>query len=87
MKITTRSGSRYEIEGGGVCRKYNSNGTLVDSFKVSYKKAVPTTVTTHGEVWDYPNGEPQVGMLLYIGGMDSSWLSTEVISIEGSEDD
>lgn len=87
MKITTESGSRYEIEDGGVCRKYNSNGTLMDSFKVFFKKAVPTTVTSLGEVWDYPNRDPEVGMLLYIGGKDGWWLSTEVISIEESKDD
>lgn len=86
MVITTKSGSRYEID-RGICRKFNSNGTAVDSFKVFFMKAVPTTVTSVGEVWDYPNHDPKVGMLLYIGGKDGWWISTEVVSIEGSLND
>lgn len=84
MKITTKSGGRYEIDDSGICRKYNEHGTCVDSFKVFFMKALPTTVTNHGQVWDYPNRDPEVGMLLYIGGKDGYWISTEVISIEGS---
>lgn len=84
MKITTKSGSRYEIDDRGICRKYNEHGTNVDSFKLFFIKAIPTTVTSLAEVWDYPNREPEVGMLLYIGGKDGYWISTEVVSIEGS---
>lgn len=87
MIIRTKSGSRYEIDDNGICRKFNSEGTGIDSFKVFFMKAVPTTVTQLGDVWDYPNGEPQVGMLLYIGGKDGWWLSTEVVSIEGDLND
>lgn len=83
MKITTKSGSRYEIDGHGICRKYDSNDSLVDSFKVFVMKSVPTTVTSMGEVWDYPNSNPQVGKLMYIGGLSGYWISTEVMSIEG----
>jgi len=82
MKIRTASGALYEIDDHGICRKYDSDGLHVDSFKVFFKKALPTTVRSLGDVWDYPNGEPEVGKLLYIGGMDSYWLSTEVVSIE-----
>lgn len=82
MKIRTASGALYEIDDHGICRKYDSDGLHIDSFKVFFKKALPTTVRSLGDVWDYPNGEPEVGKLLYIGGMDSYWISTEVVSIE-----
>jgi hypothetical protein len=87
MKITTESGSRYEIDDRKICRKFNSHGSVIDSFKVFFMKAVPTTVTNLGDVWDHPNRDPEVGMLLYIGGKDGWWLSTKVTSIEGSFDD
>lgn len=81
-KITTKSGSRYEIDGHGICRKYGSDGSLVDSFKVYVLKALPTTVTSMGEVWDYPNSDPEIGKLMYIGGMDGYWITTEVVDIK-----
>lgn len=84
MKITTKSGSRYEIDDHGICRKYDSENTLIDSFKVFVLKAIPTTVTSMGEVWEYPNSDPETGKLMYIGGMDGYWITTEVVSIEGS---
>ena len=86
-KITTKSGSRYEIDDHGICRKYDSKNSHVDSFKVYILKALPTTVTSMGEVWDYPNGEPEVGKLMYIGGMDGYWITTEVVDIKESIDD
>lgn len=82
MIIRTESGSRYEIDDHRICRKFNSEGTGVDSFKVFFMKAIPDTVTNLGEIWDHPNGEPEVGKLLYIGGKDGWWLSTKVVSIE-----
>ena len=82
MIIKTESGSRYEIDDHGICRKFNSEGTGVDSFKVFFMKAIPDAVTNLGEIWDYPDGEPEVGKLLYIGGKDGWWLSTKVVSIE-----
>ncbi len=87
MIIRTESGSRYEIDDHGICKKFDSDGNAIDAFKVFFMKAVPTTVTQLGDVWDYPNGDPQVGMLLYIGGKDGWWLSTEVVSIEGNLND
>lgn len=87
MIIRTESGSRYEIDDHGICKKFDSDGNAIDTFKVFFMKAVPTTVTQLGDVWDYPNGDPQVGMLLYVGGRDGWWLSTEVVSIEGDLND
>lgn len=82
MIIKTESGSRYEIDDHGICRKFDSANRPVDSFKVFFMKAIPANVTEMGEIWDYPNGDPQVGMLLYIGGREGWWLSTKVVSIE-----
>lgn len=87
MKICTESGSRYEIDDHGICRKYDRDSNHTDSFKVLVMKAVPTSVSSMGEVWSYPNSKPEVGKLMYIGGMDGYWLSTEVVSIEGGFDD
>jgi hypothetical protein len=86
MVIKTQSGSRYEIV-DGICTKYNNLGTRIDAFKVYFTKALPLDVTQMGEVWDYPFSEPEVGKLLYIGGKDIWWLSTEVVSIEWDSDD
>ncbi len=82
MIIRTESGSRYEIDDRNICTKYSPEGTKVDAFKVFFLKAIPNTVKQMGEIWDYPSGEPEVGKLLYIGGREGWWLSTEVVSIE-----
>lgn len=87
MKIRTLSGALYEIDDHGICRKTDATGRLVSSFKVFFKKAVPTTVTTWGQVEALPQGEFEVGKLMYVGGMNDSWLSTEVVSIELEEHD
>lgn len=84
MRILTRSGSRYEIDERGICKKYNSGGVGVDAFKVYVMKSVPKDVQNMQEVWDLPESEPEVGKLLYIGGKDGWWLSTEVVAIEPS---
>jgi hypothetical protein len=82
MIIKTESGSIYEIDDSNICRKYSSDGNLVDSFKVLFLKAVPKNITQLAEVWDYPHGDPEVGKLLYIGGVDGWWVSTPVVSVE-----
>jgi hypothetical protein len=83
MIIKTESGSRYEIDDHGICRKFDRDGDVVDVFKLYCMKAIPTGVITQiAQVWDYPNGEPEVGKLLFVLGKDVSWLSTEVVSIE-----
>lgn len=83
MRIITESGSVYEINDSRVCSKYDSDGKLIDAFKVFFIKAVPDTVRTMGELWDYPNtGKPEVGKLMYVGGKDGWWLSTKVVSVE-----
>ena len=86
LLISTKSGSRYEID-NGVCIKYNSEGTAIDAFKVYAMKAVPTGVKNMIEIWDMPKSDPEVGKLLYVGGKDGWWLSTEVVSIDWDKDD
>lgn len=82
MKIHTESGSTYELI-DNLCRKHNAEGTVIDTFKVYFMKAVPTSgISTMEEVFDLPTSEPEVGKRLYLGGRDSWWLSTEVVRIE-----
>jgi hypothetical protein len=82
VKITTETGSVYDIDDHGICRKYNKSGELIDSFKAFHKCAVPAWVTTTDELYALPKSEPEVGKRLYISGMNDSWISTKVISIE-----
>lgn len=84
MKITTETGSVYNID-RGLCLKSDSSGTLIDSFKVYVMKVIPDWVTTVEEIYDIPNNPsmtPEVGKRLYLGGKDSWWISTRVIEIE-----
>jgi hypothetical protein len=82
MKVTTESGSVYEINERGIMTKYNAGGHGVDSWKIWQMKAVPTGVKSMKEVWDLPYSEPEIGKLLYVGGKDGWWLSTPVVRIE-----
>ena len=82
MKITTESGSVYEIDERGIMTKYNAEGRGIDAWKIWQMKAVPTDVKDMKEVWDLPHGEPEIGKLLYVGGKDGWWLSTPVVRIE-----
>lgn len=81
MKITTETGSVYDIDDGGICRKY-SDGKLVDSFKAMFKRSVPETVTKLEEVYELPEGELKVGDRLYISGINNWWISTPIVRIE-----
>lgn len=82
MRISTESGSVYEINDRGIMTKYDSDGHGVDSWKIYRMKAVPTDVKDMKEVWDLPQSEPEIGKLLYVGGKDGWWLSTPVVRIE-----
>lgn len=82
MRITTETGSVYEIDDHGICRKYDKSGEFIDSFKAFYKCAVPDWVTTVKEVYELPNSEPEIGKRFYVSGMNDSWISTKVVSIE-----
>jgi hypothetical protein len=87
MKITTESGSIYDIDSHGICRKFNKTGDCIDSFKVFVIK--PVTVSDKNiKTWDdlraLPEGNLEVGKRLYIGGRDTWWISTPIVSIEES---
>lgn len=82
MKITTETGSVYEIDEHGICRKYDASGECIDAFRAWYMAPVPNEVVSVEEVYDLPKGDPEVGKRLYIGGRDSWWVSTKVVSIE-----
>jgi len=84
LRILTKSGSRYEINDHGVCKKYNSEGEAVDAFKVFYMRPVPLGVQNMDEVYRLPESDPEIGKCLYIGGRDRWWLSTEVVEIDRS---
>ena len=81
MIIKTATGSRYEIDERGICCKFDSEGRGVDAFKVLKLKGVPKDVQTFSEAIDSPDCEPEVGMRLYVAGINGWWLSTEIIEI------
>lgn len=87
VKIKTISGSVYDIDDHGICRKYNKTGLVIDTFKVYVMKAVPTNIETLEDLVNVPLGKPEVGKLFYVAGRESDWLSTEVVSIEGTFED
>jgi hypothetical protein len=80
MRVTTESGSVYDID-GRLCRKYNPQGVCVDTYKIYVMKAVPLTVLSMEEIYELPESEPEIGKRLYTSGKDSWWISTKVVSI------
>lgn len=83
--IKTASGSRYEIDEGGLCRKFDSEGRGVDAFKALKIKGVHKYVQNFTEAIAAPDCEPEIGMKLYAAGLNGWWLSTEIVSIEFSD--
>jgi hypothetical protein len=81
MIIKTASGSRYEIDDHGICRKFDIKGDLIDAFKVFKLKGVHKDVHNFSEAIEAPDCEPEVGMRLYAAGLDGWWLSTEIVEI------
>ena len=83
MIIKTKSGATYTINNdSGVLQKKDADGYIVSTYKVFMMKAIPLTVSNWDEVYDAPQGKPEVGKLLYTAGMNDHWLSTEVVSID-----
>jgi len=87
-RITTETGSIYEIDSHGICKKFDKDGNWIDSFKALVTKAVPLddNIKTWDDIRALPDSEPQVGERLYIGGRDTWWISTRVVSIEVRSD-
>lgn len=82
VRITTETGSVYDISDRGICHKMNKDGHCVDAFKPFVIKAVPDTVTTLGEVYELEDSEPVIGQRMFISGLNNWWLSTNVVSVE-----
>ena len=81
MKITTETGSVYDIEEGGICRKY-ADGKFVDSFKALFVRSVPETVTDLKDIFELPEEDLKLGDRLYISGLNNWWISTPMVRIE-----
>lgn len=82
MKITTESGSVYDIDDYGMCVKTDKHGRRVDMFKPLVVIPVPDEVKIVKEIYTLPQGEPVVGKRLYISGLNTWWLTTPVVSVE-----
>jgi hypothetical protein len=81
MRITTESGSVYEITDHGVCKKTNREGRAVDAFKLLIMKPVPPGLTSWEELHELPQGDPLVGDRLFLSGLDNWWLTTPVQAV------
>lgn len=82
MRITTESGSVYEISPHGICVKTDSEGNRIDSFKVFSIKPISENVTEWADLLDIPNSRPEVGKRMYISGLNTWWVSTIVLKVE-----
>ena len=82
MRVTTESGSVYEISEHGICVKTNSDGYRVDAFKAMTIKAVPDSASSWEDIYNTPDGDPVVGQRMYISGLNTWWLTTPVVKVE-----
>jgi hypothetical protein len=82
VRIKTETGSVYEIDPWGLCRKTDIYGRHVDTFKPFIMKPVPGHVTTLEEIYELPEGDPVIGQRLYLSGLKSWWITTEVVSVK-----
>jgi hypothetical protein len=81
MRVKTVTGSVYDISFSGVCIKYDLYGRRVDAFKPFIMKPVPDHVVNLEEIHSLPQGDPVVGQRLYLSGLKSWWVTTEVVSV------
>lgn len=82
MRITTETGSVYNIDEHGICVKTNKDGHRIDAFKPFVMIPVTEEVDTLGEIFKLPQGDPVIGKRLYISGLDGWWLTTYVVKVE-----
>jgi hypothetical protein len=82
MKITTESGSVYNIDDSGICTKTDKDGNRIDAFKPFIIIPVPDHIKLVKEIYTLPHGKPVVGQRLYLSGLDVWWLTTPVVSVE-----
>jgi len=78
--IKTASGSKYEII-DGVCRKYDPEGHLIDSFKPVELKGVRKDIQNLKDLRDARKFKPAIGKRLYVTSLNGWWLSTEIVEI------
>lgn len=81
MKITTKSGSVYRIEGGRVWKNDNIAFTLVkEPYAIDFEDI--EDVTSWDDIFAAPKRSIEVGRHLYVHGRDEWWVSTPITSIE-----
>ena len=78
QKIITKTGSYYEIKNG----RWRKNGRGAWEAVWHADCVDRREIASLGELRDTPRLPIQVGMSLYIGSMDSWWLSTEIVEIQ-----
>jgi hypothetical protein len=81
MKVTTESGSVYDIDDHGICIKTNADGERVHAFKVFTMKSFLTLPSSWEEIHQLPESRPKVGQHLFVSGRDVWWISTKVVSV------
>jgi len=79
MVIITESGSQYRIF-DGLCKKFNAEGEMVDTFKAYQFKALDDDVSSWEDIADCPDGI-EVGKRAYIGGFNTWWVTTKVVEL------
>lgn len=82
QKITTKTGSYYEIKGG----RWRKNGSGHWETVWHADCVDRAEIASLGELRDAPRLPIQLGKSLYIGSMDAWWLSTEIVKIEEWDD-
>lgn len=82
MKITTETGSVYNIDEHGICVKTDKNGNRIDAFKPLVMIPVSEEVETLSDILKLPHAEPVIGQRLYLSGLNVWWLTTYVVSVE-----
>jgi hypothetical protein len=86
LTITTETGSVYTVDYLNICEKRDKDNNWIDTFKVLTMKPVGDWVTNLNDLLELPNGNPEIGKRLYLGGRDTWWISTKVVSIEESNE-
>ena len=79
MVVVTESGSQYRIF-DGLCKKYNSEGAMVDVFKVWEMKAVEPWVKSWEDLYEC-DSKVEVGKSMYISGKEGWWITTPVVEV------
>lgn len=82
MRITTETGSVYNIDDHGICVKTDKDGNRIDAFKPFTMIPVPDGTKTLKDVRELPHGDPIIGQRLYLSGLNVWWLTTNVVSVE-----